>query len=268
MPTTDISFAHLAAGYLLLIIPLGIFLWHGLPLIGTTLISTIRMTVQLLFVGFYLQVLFDLNNPWLNMTWLTLMIIVADVSIIRSCGLNFRIFSATIFFALFLGTLIPVFIFLRVILYPTPAFDARFLVPIAGMILGNCLRADIVGLQTFYGSLRQREKQYLHYLSAGARLQEALLPFIQESLQAALTPTIATMATMGLVALPGMMTGVMMGGISPATAIKYQIAIMIAIFSGTAITMVLAIYFSLRKSLSPQGSLNHGIFKSDSSIGG
>jgi putative ABC transport system permease protein len=65
---------------------------------------------------------------------------------------------------------------------------------------------------------------------------------------------------MGLVALPGMMTGVMIGGISPAAAIKYQIAIMIAILSGTSLAATLAVYFSLRKSLTPWGSLNRSVF--------
>lgn len=260
MPVTDIDIVRLAAGYGLLLIPLGLFLWHRVPLIGTTLISIVRMTVQLLFIGFYLQILFDLNSIWLNIMWLAVMIAVADASILRGCALNFRIFALPVFLALLLGILLPVFIFLSVILYPAPALDARFLVPIFGMVLGNSLRAVIVGLQHFYDALRRREKEYFFFLSAGAGRQEALMPFLKETLQVSMAPTLANMATMGLVALPGMMTGVMIGGISPAAAIKYQIAIMIAILSGTSLAVTLAVYFSLRKSLTPWGSLNRSVF--------
>ncbi|NLN92818.1 MAG: ABC transporter permease [Candidatus Hydrogenedens sp.] len=260
MPTADIQYGQLLLGYGLLLFPLAVFLWYGIPLIGQTLISALRMTVQLLFIGFYLQVLFDLDNLWLNMTWLAVMIVVADASIIRGCGLNYRFFMMPLFFSLFLGTVIPLLIFLLVILYPTPSLEARFIIPISGMILGNCLRADIVGIQNFYHALRQREKEYFFFLSSGASLQEAIRPFLRNALQAALAPSLATMATMGLVSVPGMMTGIMMGGVNPAAAIKYQIAIMIAIFSGTAITVTLAIYFSRRRTISAWGVLNQAIF--------
>ena len=67
--------------------------------------------------------------------------------------------------------------------------------------------------------------------------------------------------TIGLVALPGMMTGIILGGTSPMTAIKYQIAIMLAIFTGTAITVVLAILFSRNKAFTIRGTLKKDIFK-------
>jgi putative ABC transport system permease protein len=71
----------------------------------------------------------------------------------------------------------------------------------------------------------------------------------------------ATMATIGLVALPGMMTGVILGGASPVVAIKYQIAIMIAIFSGTSITVALGIYLTTQKGFTPYGPLDRSIFR-------
>ncbi len=74
-------------------------------------------------------------------------------------------------------------------------------------------------------------------------------------------PTVATMGTIGLVSLPGMMTGVIMGGADPMTAIKYQIAIMIAIFSGTAITVVLPILMTIKGGFTPFGILDRHAFK-------
>ncbi len=262
MNASDISYWQLAASYGLLLFPAIIFLWHGAPLLGDAVMSVIRMTAQLLFVGFYLQILFEWNSPWLNLLWMMIMIGVADASIVRGCRLRMRPFATSIFIALLVGVTIPLLIFILVIVRAEPLLDARCVIPIAGMILGNCLRADIVGIGGFYASIHQREKQYLHALAQGASLREAVLPFLRDALRAALAPTIATMATIGLVSLPGMMTGVILGGADPMTAIKYQIAIMLAIFSGTAITVIIAIYLSMNRCFTPFGVLNRGMFKS------
>ncbi len=251
----------LASFYLLLIIPLGIFLWFRIPLLGRTLIAVLRMTVQLLFVGLYLQVVFRWNNPWINGLWLIVMITVADLSIIRGSDLKTRRFLLPLFGALVIGTAIPLFAFLGPLLRRPTLMDAQYVIPIGGMILGNCLRADLIGIRAFYGSLKKKEKPFLLSLAQGARLHEAIRPYLREACQSALAPTVATIATIGLVALPGMMTGVILGGTNPATAIKYQIAIMIAIFSGTAITVILAVLMSIKTSFTHFGTLNPDAFR-------
>jgi putative ABC transport system permease protein len=139
--------------------------------------------------------------------------------------------------------------------------DARYFIPMAGMILGNSLRADIVGLSTFFSSLRTEEKSYLLSLSQGATLSEAVRPFLQKAYTASLAPTIATMATIGIVALPGMMTGIILGGTDPFVAIKYQIAIMMAIFSGTALAVILGILLTLKASFDRYGVMDPDILK-------
>ncbi len=100
MSIVDISFLSLALGYGLLIFPLSILLWYRIPIVGDTLWAIVRMTVQLLFVGLYLQVVFSLNNFWLNGAWLLIMIGVADTSIIRGCGLRLGRFGGPLFLAL------------------------------------------------------------------------------------------------------------------------------------------------------------------------
>ena len=261
MSIVDISFLSLALGYGLFIFPLSILLWYRIPIVGDTLWAIVRMTVQLLFVGLYLQVVFSLNNFWLNGAWLLIMIGVADTSITRGCGLRLSRFAGPLFLALLLGTAVPLFFFVGPILARPHLLDAQYAIPIGGMILGNCLRADIIGVSNFYRSVRKSEKAFLQALAQGARFSEATRPFLRDAVQAALAPTVATMATIGLVSLPGMMTGVILGGADPMTAIKYQIAIMIAIFSGTAITVALAIWLTMKSSFTAYGVLDYQIFK-------
>ncbi len=257
----DISFWRLIVSYLLLILPLGLMLWYRVPLVGKTVTAVARMTVQLLFVGLYLQVVFNLNNLWLNAAWLVAMVAVADVAVLRGCDLRVRRLLLPLFAAILTGTLIPTLVFLGPILQRPQILDAQYVIPIAGMILGNCLRADIIGINSFYRRIRDSEKEYQHTLAQGAGLREATIPFLRDAFRSALSPTIATIATIGLVSLPGMMTGVILGGADPMTAIKYQIAIMTAILTGTAVTVWLAIVLTLRSSFTAYGLLDLQIFK-------
>lgn len=256
----DIQVFRLALVYLLLLFPVAVVLWYHVPLTGRIAMAVVRMTVQLLFVGIYLQLIFKHDNPWFNMAWLLVMIGVADLSVVRGCGFQVRCFWLPLFTALAVGVAIPLVVLIALALNRASVLEARYVIPIAGMILGNCLRANIIGIGRFYQDIRRQEKVYLQSLAQGAALAEAVRPFMRSAFEAALAPTTATMATIGLVSLPGMMTGVILGGTDPATAIKYQIAIMLCIFSGTALTVFLAIQFTLKQSFDPYGTLRREIF--------
>ena len=249
----------LLAGYALFLFPLAVILWSRTGLTGKMIIAVIRMTAQLLLVGFYLQFVFRLDLPWLNILWLLIMIFIADISVIKGAQLKVKILAFPLFLALLIGIAIPLLYFITVILNRPSLFEARFVIPIGGMILGNCLRANIIGLNRFYHSIQQSEKAFCQSLADGASLTEATTPYLRDAITDSVTPTLATMATIGLVSLPGMMTGVILGGSDPTTAIRYQIAIMIAIFTGTNITVLLGIILSQKKAFTPSGTLNKNI---------
>lgn len=258
----NIGTLSLILGYLLLIIPIALILYYRVGLMKSLTVSLLRMTLQLLFVGLYLQFVFRLNAWWLNILWFLVMIVAADISLIHASLLRLKRFIIPILIALLIGTGIPVLYLLGVIIKLPNLLDARYFIPIAGMIIGNSLRADIIGLSTYYKSLHHQENRYLFTLSQGASLSEATRPFLQNAYSAALSPTIATMATVGLVSLPGMMTGIILGGTDPFVAIKYQLAIMIAIFVGTAISVILGVLLTQKTSFSRYGVLDQAIFKS------
>ncbi len=260
MPDAPIQLWGLVAGYGLLIVPFAVLLWAKVPVMGRAAIAVVRMTLQLLFVGLYLQVVFDIDRPWLSGLWVLVMIVVADFSILRNSGLRFRPLAFPLFVSLLAGTLVPMFYFVGIILWQPNVLAARFAIPIGGMILGNCLRADVIGLRKFFQSIRTGEKAYQQRLADGATLAEATKPYLTEALHEALAPSIASMATIGLVSLPGMMTGVILGGADPSVAVMYQIAIMIAIFTGATLTIALAIVLCRKTSFNAYGLLKPGIF--------
>ena len=256
----DIGYWALAAGYLLILIPLAIMLYLRVSFLSDTLLALLRMTLQLLFVGFYLQFVFNLNHWWLNLLWLVVMVTVADFNIIKNSRMRRKPFVVPLFLALLVSMSIPLLFMVGVILRLPNLFEAQYFIPLAGMILGNCLRSNIVALRSFYSTLKEQRQSFLLTLSQGASLWEALLPYVRHSFEDAIAPAVSGMATIGLVALPGMMTGIIMGGTNPMTAIKYQIAIMVAIFAGQTLSVFLGLVVSIPRSFTAYGVLRSDRF--------
>ena len=128
------------------------------------------------------------------------------------------------------------------------------------MLLGNCLHGNIRALESFYTDIREKEARYHADLLIGASVIEATMPFFRKALRASLTPMIGSMATIGIVSLPGMMTGQILGGAIPLTAAKYQIAIMMGIFLSSFTAIAFNIRLSLKAAFDEQGLIQQEIF--------
>ena len=245
METLDIGLPQMALLYGLCVLP-WILLWLiGLRLSRDIGISLLRMSLQLALVGIYLKTLFTLNNPWLNGLWILVMLIVADITILKRAGLKARYFALATFTAIASSILFSTAYLVILVIQPTHFYDARYIVPLAGMILGNCLQGNVIALERFYSALRKNENEYATFLMLGTTRWEAVRPYFRDAIKAAINPTIASMGTMGLVSLPGMMTGQILGGSEPWLAVKYQIAIMICIFTSTTIASIINLKLSL-----------------------
>lgn len=260
METVDISLVSLLLAFILLLVPVFLSLFYGLGLVRQLFISVARMSVQLLLIGVFLKYLFFWNNGFVNLLWLGVMILVAVFSAIRNSAMKPVKVLVPIFVSFSAATFVIVFYLNIFVIRLDNIFDARYLIVLGGMLLGNSLRGNIVGIDYFYRSIRKDTKKFLYVLSLGATHHEALLAYLRESVRLALKPTIASMATMGIVSLPGMMTGVILGGASPEVAIKYQIMIMIGIVASTIISVVLTIMMTLRVCFTKYGTLKNDIF--------
>ncbi len=263
METLNIPVLSLAVAFILLIIPVVISIRYGLGMLKTLFVSIVRMSVQLALIGIFLKYLFRWNNPYVNTGWIAVMIMVAVFSAVRSSSIKISRIFLPVFTSFSVATLTVVFYLNTFVIPLDNVFDARYLIVLGGMLLGNSLRGNIVGISTFYKQLRTDSKHYLYVLSLGASRREALLPYLRESIQLALKPTLASMATMGIVTLPGMMTGVILGGASPEVAIKYQILIMIAIVVSTVTSVVLTILLTERVCIDKCGILRADVFTNE-----
>ena len=249
----DISSWQLAVFMLVLIVPLAINTLFSLGLIKDMGISVVRMTLQLVLVGLYLQFLFELNNPLLNVLWLLVMLLVGTSAIISSTKLPAKYLYIPVLSGLILG-LVPILMLLLLgLLQPTPIYKAQYLIPLAGMLLGNSLSGNIVALQRLFTAFNEKRDEYEGALALGATPPQAALPFVQSAMQQSFAPILASMTTTGLVTLPGMMTGQILGGVNPMIAIKYQLAILVAIFVMLTVAVTVSLYVGVRTSLSATG---------------
>lgn len=260
--SVPISLWAMAAFYALLLIPAGLIWYFRLGMLRRMAVAVVRMTVQLTLVGVLLIYWFRWDNTWLNLLWVVAMVGFAAGSAVQNSALRMRVFFVPVFLALLVSGL-AVLLFFNVLILPvSDIFSAQYLIIIGGMLLGNALKGIVVGLSDFYQRLQDQQEAYRYYLAAGASRWEALIPFFRNSLQAALNPSVASMATMGVVFLPGMMTGQIIGGATPDTAIRYQLAIMIVIFVCIALSVVLGVAFSLGRSFDAYGNLRGEVFRS------
>lgn len=256
----DISWFSMGILSLLLLIPIGVSVLFRLDLVRTMVASVLRMSIQLVFAGFYLIVLFDWENWLVNVVWFVGMIAIATGTMVRRSELNLRRFFVPSFLASAISIVFVLFFLNGLVVRVDNLLSAKYLIVLGGMLIGNSMRGIIIGIGNFYSNLQRNRKQLQFLLATGATLQEVIAPHFRKAMRDALNPIVATMMTLGLVWLPGMMTGQILGGSAPMIAIKYQIAVMVAIFTVTTMSVALTIYLSLRFGFDEFGNLKHKMF--------
>ncbi len=258
----DIDIYTLMIAFSITLIPLAGLLYYRVPLLKDAMIGLVRMSLQLSLVAVYLEYVFKLNSAWLNSLWVIIMILISIYTTIKRMRLQFRLFIIPLLISGLTSIIIIDLFFLGYVIKLDYLFDARYFIPISGMVLGNAMNNNIVGLTSYFDGLTSNRELYYYLLTNNNSKTLAIAPFIRDALRKGLNPLVATMTVMGLISLPGMMTGQILGGSSPTTAIKYQIMIMLAIFTGVSINLMLSIFFSNRFIFDSYDRLSKNIFHS------
>ena len=132
-------------------------------------------------------------------------------------------------------------------------FDARYFVPIMGILMGNMLSVNVIALNSYYDELQREQSLYYYLLGNGATHFEAVTPFARHAVEKSFAPCIANMAVLGIVSLPGTMIGQILGGSAPGIAIKYQMMITVITFSASMLSLMLTLRLADRRSFDVYG---------------
>lgn len=230
--------------------------WQGLGLERDIATGTVRTFVQLLAVGFVLQQLFGAARWYWVILALAIMTTVAAYNAMkRQAGAKQGLF-VVMASAIATAAAITLVLVIGVVLRVRPWYQPQYVIPIAGMIIGNSMNGAALVVNRLHSELTLRRSAVEAALALGAPAREAASLALRESLRAAMMPTINSMMTVGLVQLPGMMTGQIISGVSPLDAVRYQIVVMLMIAAATAVTAIAAAFGALRVFFTPAEQLS------------
>ncbi|MGW8311700.1 MAG: ABC transporter permease [Desulfuromonadales bacterium] len=251
----DLSIWDLVKVYSLLLMSIGLahlikagqgrdIFWAGL-----------RMFAQLLLVGYALHLVFSLDKVLPVLLILAVMLGFAVQTIGARVQVKMPHFYRVVGTAILFGCGGMTFFFCTLVIGLDPWYDPRYLIPLAGMVIGNSMTGASLAVERLSAEFRERRAEIEAALCLGSNVQRAAEPAVSSAFRAAMIPSINAMAAMGLVFLPGMMTGQILSGTEPLIAVKYQIAIMCVITGSVALTTFLILRLGYRSYFTPFQSL-------------
>lgn len=199
------------------------------------LIASVRTVLQLLLIGYVLVWVFQPALAWTVPLVIAVMIGVASRAAVQRSARTFRGVAWLAFASLVATGLLTTATVTQVVIQPTPWYEPRYVIPLLGMILGNGLNGISLCLDQLLERLIERRAEVEMELSLGATRWEAAREPLRQAVRRGMIPIINSMMVVGLVSLPGMMTGQILAGEEPLTAVKYQIVVMFMIAAATSL---------------------------------
>lgn len=224
---------HVVGSAVLVVATLALSLVQRLRLEKAVIEATIRAAVQMVLVGYALILVFQADAPMLwAWLWVSVMLVFAGATFRRRTPevpsqwwLGIAAFGASCLSGLVVVFALDVF-----------PLTARTLVPIAGILVGNSLGATVLSARRLIEGVRDKRSEVEARLALGLSPMAAVHPTVRAAIRTALIPQIETTKALGVVVLPGMMTGLILAGADPVDAIAAQLAIMYAVLGAVAVT--------------------------------
>lgn len=220
------------ANLLVMLIPIGVVGLYSVLWLGRryeVAYATLRMVAQLLLVGYILTYIFENSSSWLSLGIMVLMIVVSSAIALRALDKGGWRSYGQILVSILIGGSINLGLVIFVVLQPDPWYEARVLIPLAGMIFANGMNAVSLGAERYE---KEVAGGHGHVDARGHAFRAAMIPQVNSFL------------AVGLVSLPGMMTGQILSGVSPLIAVRYQVMVMAMVFGTAGIGLIL--YFTMK----------------------
>lgn len=211
-------------------------------------LGAVRAAAQLIAIGYALRLVFAADDPWVVLVVVLVMWTVAAWTSTRrlKTGPHPRVLAPRAFVAIGLGAAVALVPVLAFVVTPRPWFEARYVIPIGGMMLSSAMNVVAQVFERLFASASADAPVLEQALALGATPSQALAPYVRAALRAALIPTINGLVTVGLVALPGMMTGQILSGTAPEQAVRYQVVVMYQLVAVAAVSGIAAAAFARR----------------------
>ncbi|NEQ82613.1 MAG: iron export ABC transporter permease subunit FetB [Moorea sp. SIO2I5] len=239
----ELDLSDLAWGLGMMAIAIGLSSWQRLGLEVQLAIATGRTIVQLMVVGYVLAVVFALDHPIPVLAILMVMLIIGTITA-RNRISNYKIprLLPIVFSSLFFSTALTLIYTNLLIIQPEPWYAPQYLIPLGGILLGNAMNGAAIAGERLVSTISNSTLEIETHLSLGATGQQAVAGYRKDAIRAGLIPTLNSMMVVGLVTLPGIITGQLLSGIDPLNAASYQILIMFMLAFTNLIAILLITY--------------------------
>jgi UDP-glucose/iron transport system permease protein len=239
----DVSLGEVAAALVLVAVALAASLWERADLEGDIAIAVVRSFVQLTAVGYVIKFLFDQDSILLVLAVVAVMIVLAAFTARHRARKVPNAFWPLLFaLAVAAGTTLGVVTALG-IFDPKP----QYLVPVAGIVIGNAMTAAAVALNRLADDVGRSRNEIEASLALGATSAQAARPIVRRSLRSGLIPLLDQTKTTGLIAFPGIMVGMLLGGADPADAVRLQLIILWTLLGAVSLSALLAMSLAYRR---------------------
>jgi len=214
------------------------------------------MTFQLVLTGFLLQHIIENPNPFATISIIVLMESFAIHTVFKKFGSRIsEPLKKVVAVSLVGGTLTSLLYFLLVVIQIKPWYLPQYFIPIAGMIVGNGMNGVALAINSMTEAMTTQKSLIEEALVLGATPEAATEHILKSAFDAAIMPTINTMLGMGIIFLPGMMTGQILSGTNPMTAITYQIIIMLGILGAASLSVFIMIQLGYKTFFNKEDQL-------------
>ncbi len=224
----------LAAG--LILIAIGISHRQRVGLTRDLVIGAVRSVVQLVLVGYVLVYIFAIDRWYLVVAALLVMLAVAAWTAGGRQDHPTRKLYGILGLAMLVGSGLTLVYVGSLVVRADPWYDPRYLIPLFGMIIGNAMNAASLAAERLGGEMEARKAEVEAYLALGASPARATEDAVRRATRASMIPMVNSLMVVGIVALPGMMTGQIIAGASPLSAVRYQIVVMFMLMAAVAVT--------------------------------
>lgn len=210
-------------------IAIALSLWQKLDLAGQFVYSAGRALLQLLVVGYLLDIVFALDRWWAVLAIIFMMISLAAVVARNRIDRKIKTLLPLVWLSIFASTALTLGYIILLVVQPPTWYDPQYLIPLAGMLLGNAMNGAALAGDRLVSAIKQNSREIETHLCLGATPKQAIFTYQKEAIRTGLIPILNNMMVVGLVSLPGMFTGQVLAGASPLNAASYQILILFAI---------------------------------------
>jgi putative ABC transport system permease protein len=242
---------RIAGALVLVFAAMGISRWQRVGLEGDMFVAILRAFVQLVAIGYALDLIFNSRGVFWILMVIAIMVAIAGFTAGRRGGNVPRSkMVATVSVGVGTGLTLGLLVILNV--FP---FEPRFIIPIAGMIVGNSMTVTALVMVRLRDDVRLQKPQIEAALALGATSRQATRLQLRQALTTGMTPIIDSTKTVGLIALPGAMTGMILAGASPLEAVQLQIVVMYMLIGAAAFAGLTAAFLTYRQFFTPAHQL-------------